>query len=244
MRPLQTQDMLTVWERGAGAHPVDRALALLACALPESRRDELANLSVGRRDRLLFGLRRATFGEILPMRTQCPRCGEQLEFDLPCADLCTEPGREDTGSLEVCAEGYRLRVRLPDSFDLAAIARETSVDAARRTLLERCVLAARSDGRPVAAGDLPEALVSAAATALAEADSCAEVLIDLACPACAHAWQGELDIASFLWAEIDARAQRLLLGVHRLASAYGWTEAEILALIPARRELYLQMVAA
>jgi hypothetical protein len=35
-----------------------------------------------------------------------------------------------------------------------------------------------------------------------------------------------------------------MLDVHTLASAYGWSESEILSLNPARREFYLEMVRA
>jgi hypothetical protein len=47
-----------------------------------------------------------------------------------------------------------------------------------------------------------------------------------------------------LWAEIEVRAKRLLLEVHLLATAYGWSEAEILSLNAQRREFYLEMVRA
>ena len=43
---------------------------------------------------------------------------------------------------------------------------------------------------------------------------------------------------------MDARAQRLLMEVHLLARAYGWREADILGMSPARRNAYLQRVAA
>jgi len=38
--------------------------------------------------------------------------------------------------------------------------------------------------------------------------------------------------------------RRLLVEVHALASAYGWSEQEILSLSDARRRLYLEMVQA
>ena len=42
--------------------------------------------------------------------------------------------------------------------------------------------------------------------------------------------------------EIDAWARTILYQVHLLASVYGWSESEILALSPWRRHLYLQMI--
>jgi hypothetical protein len=41
---------------------------------------------------------------------------------------------------------------------------------------------------------------------------------------------------------VEALARRVLWEVHTLACAYGWTESETLALSPARRARYLQMV--
>jgi hypothetical protein len=59
--------------------------------------------------------------------------------------------------------------------------------------------------------------------------------------ACGHETT-QLDTAALLWDEITARAGALLHEVHRLASAYGWSEAQILALSPARRARYLALV--
>jgi hypothetical protein len=79
---------------------------------------------------------------------------------------------------------------------------------------------------------------------LAEADPLAEIQIALGCPTCANQYTEAIEIASFLWAEIEACAKRLLWEVHALATAYGWTEPDVLALSPARRALYLEMVQA
>jgi len=70
----------------------------------------------------------------------------------------------------------------------------------------------------------------------------AEILVTLSCPVCGSECNQSLDIAAFLWEEIEARAKRLLMEVHALASAYGWTEKEILSLSECRRASYLEMV--
>ena len=51
-----------------------------------------------------------------------------------------------------------------------------------------------------------------------------------------------MDILSFLWAEVDSLAKRLLCDVHILAWAYGWREKDILALSEFRRRYYLDCV--
>ena len=75
-------------------------------------------------------------------------------------------------------------------------------------------------------------------------DPLAETLVNLRCAECGHQWEEELDIAAWLWVEIEARARRLLFDVHTLATAYGWSEHEILSLSEPRRTLYLEMVQA
>jgi hypothetical protein len=72
-------------------------------------------------------------------------------------------------------------------------------------------------------------------------DPQAEMLLDLSCPTCGHAWQAVFEIVTFLWTEIRVRARRLLREVDALARAYGWAEGDILAMSEARRGLYLQM---
>ncbi len=53
---------------------------------------------------------------------------------------------------------------------------------------------------------------------------------------------GVRDIASFLWKALHAWAKLMLGDVHELARAYGWTEADILALpSPTRRQIYLEL---
>ncbi|MFD0428254.1 hypothetical protein ACFQ60_09340 [Streptomyces zhihengii] len=71
----------------------------------------------------------------------------------------------------------------------------------------------------------------------------ADVTLSIACPECGEATPAELDITSYLWTELDTWARDLLLDVHLLASAYGWSEPEILALSPTRRRYYLELCA-
>ena len=61
------------------------------------------------------------------------------------------------------------------------------------------------------------------------------------CPACGHDASITFDVVSYLWNEIDEWAKRVLVEVHVLAAAYGWSERDVLALSPRRRRLYLEM---
>ncbi|MER8088248.1 hypothetical protein ACIO6T_29055 [Streptomyces sp. NPDC087532] len=90
---------------------------------------------------------------------------------------------------------------------------------------------------------LPTSVQRRIADAMEAADPAADVTIGVTCPDCGAATRAELDIASYLWTELDAWAKELLLDVHLLATAYGWSEPEILALSPLRRRYYLELCA-
>jgi len=245
MDALAAADVIAVWEAGRGRHPVDRALTLLAVTTPDATRDELATLPVGRRDAQLLRLRQAAFGDRIEVLSECPGCAAQTEIELGCDELlASEPAADVSGEHTLEADGYVLTYRLPHSFDLAAIASMTDVGAARSRLLERCVrVAGAPEGEAAEVSRLPDAAVTAVSEAMAALDPQAELLLDLVCPECGHAWQSQLDIVTVLWAEMSAQARRLLMEVDQLARAYGWTEDEILRLSAARRATYLELVA-
>src|SRR5215469_15346140 len=115
--------VVEAWERSLNQHAVDRALTLLAVACPETSRDELAALPLGRRDSYLLSLREETFGHTLECYAECPNCAERLEFVVMTDDL-RMPARTDEVDAppELDVEGFRLKVRLPTSVDLAEIA--------------------------------------------------------------------------------------------------------------------------
>lgn len=234
--------LLAAWEAAAAQPPLQRALTLLAAARPERSHDDWLHVPIGERDRQLLALRAALFGPRIDALADCPRCGEQLELDFDAGQI-TVPASAARSEVTVEAHGYRLRCRTPDSADLLAAAALPD-DAARALLLERCVTQALKEGTAVAPSALPAALRTEVERALAGADPQAEIGIALACPACAHEWTIEFDVLAYLWSELDEWAGRLLRDVHELASAYGWSERDILGMSAARRGWYLDMLAA
>jgi hypothetical protein len=168
----------------------------------------------------------------------CPACGARVEFVAPVAGLRIDPG--PGVELELEADGYHLRLRPPTSDDLLALAAAPDAGAAEALLLARCVAAER-DGAVELADQLPESVREAAVAALAEADPAADLRFDVTCPTCDHGWEPPFDPAAYLWAEVERWALRALRDVHDLARAYGWREADVLALSPLRRQLYLEM---
>lgn len=243
MRSLSAREIVQVWEVGQGQHPIDRALALLACGYPEFAAPDLVTLTVGQRDAYLLTLREQTFGPKLNSVATCPHCREQLEFDLKVSDIrVVELDHSVQPEYSLTTEGLNLRFRLPNSQDLAAIVESKDVESAAATLVQRCVLAVDRDGQAGKDHPLPQRAIAALAEYMTECDPQAEIYLALTCPACGHAWSALFDIVDFFWTELSAEAQRLLQEVHLLARFYGWSETEILSMSAVRRQFYLNLI--
>jgi hypothetical protein len=245
MQGLSAAEMVDVWELGLAQPPLQRALTLLAAASPDIPPGTLYNLSIGERDARLLTLREWTFGPQLNSLTTCPGCSERLELTFDVSDIrakiassTAEPG----AALLLCIADHEVSFRLPNSLDLFAIAGSQDLAASTQLLFQRCLLAAKHQGEEKSAAQLPKEIAEAVEERMSQADPQADVQLALSCPQCGHQWQAIFDIVSFFWSEIDAWAFRILREVHTLASAYGWREADILAMGPWRRQCYLDMV--
>lgn len=243
LRPLAAADLLAVWERGYAQRPAHQALTLLAAASADASAEDLARLTIGQRDGLLLALRAATFGARCTSVAACPLCGDRLEVAFDVADICVPPTIEPSPIFTLAMGEYEVQFRLPNSLDILALSSIRDEETGRRVLLDRCIMAARRDGQETAVAELPPEAVAAVVTRMGEADPQGDVQLALTCPACGHPWSVAFDIVTFFWAEIQAWAYRLLGEIHTLAAAYGWREADILALTPWRRQIYVGMIA-
>lgn len=241
MRVPSAVELIGAWERGAAQHPVDRALTLLAVAFPDLTFAELAAMSVGRRDAALLALREALFGPRLDCFSLCPQCDTRLEFKLYARELTARSSAEYAAT-EFDLDDLRVKIRAPNSLDLVAAASEGNVPAAKRLLLERCIVLSQHHGTSFKNDEWSETALEVVADKLARMETQADISLDVTCAACAHQWQLAFDIASFLWSEVSAQVRRCLRDVHTLARAYSWSEADILAMSPARRQFYIESV--
>jgi hypothetical protein len=214
---------------------------VLAAADPDMSLDALAQLSIGQRDARLLELRAWLFGTQLMSVAVCTQCREPLELTFDVADVRTAEMPAISASV-LHTDGYEVHFRVPNSDDLAAIAVTQDVDTMRQLLLARCTWDIRYNGAEQSADQLPAQIVDALTQSMAQADPQADVQVQVTCPACGCDWLATFDIASFLWSEINDWAQRLLRELHVLASAYGWREADILAMSAQRRQLYVEMI--
>jgi hypothetical protein len=162
-------------------------------------------------------------------------CGEPFEFALPLAALLDRP--QDGACIEAPLEGGRhVRLRRPTGEDLRRWRdmQAGSRDQAMQTMLDGLLLAGEAR-----AEDLPQL-----ARALAECDPLVAFSVLCPCPACGADNEVPIDLEAVALARLERHRRALLREVHALASRYGWSEAEILALPPARRAQYRALIEA
>ena len=233
IRPLTGDDELAFDEAmGEGAAAVQAATLLIGrCALVEDRPigpDAARSLALGDREVLLRAIYMANFGADFAARVECGAgCAEGIEFDVDVAGL-TEPAPEAGPTHSLVVAGETVACRVPTGADLERALGLGSGAA-------EALAAACTGGRSVD----PELL----SRELSRLDPNAECALGLACPSCGAPVDAVLDGLELIRTAL-AESGGFMMQVDRLARAYGWTEAEILALPRSRRLRYCALAEA
>nr|WP_310524450.1 hypothetical protein [Polymorphobacter sp.] len=233
LKPITGADELALAEALAdGATPAAAGNLLLArCTSADEA--ATAHLTLGDRETLLRALHVQNFGAHISAQTPCDSCGETIEYDL---DLTHPPESPPEPGPRHHLPGTTIEIRLLTAADL-----ETAATAADPT----GILLTAATGT----AQLPPETI---ATALTHLDPNAETRLTLECPACAaanHRWLDSFDlIRRALGVASGGSAATfnggILAQIHLLASRYGWSETDILALPRRRRLRYCAMATA
>jgi hypothetical protein len=244
MESSRSERVLRAWEAGVTVGPFDRVRALLREFSPHIDDIQLSSMTLGERDRELFRIRSALFGDRLAASVRC-NCGERLEIAFDARVVINGAEREPQRQISVSApEGVQIVARLPRVADLELAACAGDAASAQKVILGRCIESLCRADTPIGLDELPPSAIEALGLQLEQADPDSSVVLDAFCPSCGSSAEHALDIASFLWSELEVEALHLLHDVHRLARAYGWREADILTMSPLRRRAYMEMLPA
>lgn len=188
---------------------------------------DTTTLSVSEHDRLLAAVYARLYGQKAACQAACANCAESFEFELPLDRLIAEQAAEAARWGEPDGEGWwtteeGVRFRAPTASE-ALVADAESL----RTL---CL-----EGRPPDGFDLETALAAAAPTLSLD--------IAVTCPHCATVQNARFDIARHLVRSLQRELPFLLREAHLIASTYGWTYGEIMALTRNDRRAFANLIA-
>jgi hypothetical protein len=236
--------VLALWGDSARATPHQRLAALLgACGHPP---DAIANDTLGERNRRLMLLHDSLIGRPIEARVDCPTCHTANIFAIPVAEMLALPRTGSTKAAAVVRHGPRdLQFRLPTMADIGILARSDGGSGLklRHAVLARCLLhepAMPPNDATIAA--LDDGMIAAVEAAFDAADPLANIMVESACSDCGAAVAASVDIAQFVAADIDSFVAGLLRDIDMIASGYGWSEREIMALPARRRADYVAMI--
>lgn len=194
-------------------------------------------LPVGDVDALVADLRRERLGDRLVAEAACVRCAARIDIDFGLADYLGHHRPRPARSAVPAGEPgwWRLRhaetwFRLPTAGDVLAAGPGPE---GRKALVGACVRGDRSAG-PVRAAE--RAMAALAPTLRSQVEG--------TCPECAAAVGLDVDVRELCLEELVFLAGGVLDEVHLLASAYRWTELDILGLTSRRRICYAERVRA
>ncbi|CAG7654541.1 hypothetical protein [Actinacidiphila bryophytorum] len=194
-------------------------------------------LPVGDVDALVADLRRERLGDRLVAEAACLRCAARIDIDFGLADYAGHHRPRTTRAAVPAEESgwWRLRsartcFRLPTAGDVLAAG--TGGDG-RRALVEACVRGDRSAG-PLRAAE--RAMAALAPTLRSEVQG--------TCPECGATVGLDVDVRELCLEELVFLAGGVLDEVHLLASAYHWSERDILGMTSRRRASYAERVRA
>ena len=231
MRPLQGEILLKAWERCTQQPVPVRALTLLEASQPEWKTEDLAELPLAERNRLLLQLRAITFGHKVEGFAVCEHCSAELEFVMDAREIAArlspaEPQTWIERDRELC-------MRPANTNDVLACMAAKNESDAHRILLSRTT-GWNDHSNEDALEDLMRRFDAINASS--------EIQLALRCAGCSETCKFDLDIAQFLDRKTDIAARRLFADIHRLATAYGWSEHSIAEMSSRRRANYLAML--
>jgi hypothetical protein len=245
MRPLSAAELLQVYDETTGMSLIEKALRLLGKACEMEDWKQLGNLSIGNRDAKLLQLREWMFGDKLKNMATCPACSEMIEWEASTEDLHLQPVKQDefVETFSLLQDGFNIHFRLPDSYDVLKFSAEENQAFHINQLLTECIIdITGADNEKYAPDVLPALSWQALEESMSKQDPQADINMQIICPHCQHNWNSVFDIMNFLWAEINNWAKHIMQEVALLARAFSWSEKDILAMSPQRRQSYIKMI--
>ena len=193
-------------------------------------------MSVGDRQFLMTRLAGVLGLDQVWLTASCGHCAESFDFPLNYAQLPVKPAGSGFPDAQIHTDKGMLTLRVPNGMDQRAVLGIADTQLARQTLALRCVTG--WDGGDLSTLELNADQVTAIEAALESVAPEVATEVMAPCPACGANNRVSID-PYFCLSRVS---QDLFSDVHRLASHYHWSEAEILAMPRWRRHRYLALI--
>ena len=195
------------------------------------------NLCVGDRQFLMGQLATQIDEQPVWLTAECGQCRELFDVSMRFGKLPVKPAGDHYPETSVDTIHGRLQVRVPSGADQEAIAEIDDETEALIILLQRIV----STADPSGVFDVTRLSEAEIADIEARVEAMAPEIathLNTRCPSCET--ENQLPIHSYTL--LQRPVGDLYAEIHRLATAYHWSEKDILGLPRARRKFYLQMI--
>lgn len=209
---------------------------LVACACPDRDADFYWDLPISARTAGLLGLIALDGADAVDVGFHCQECSAPLEISLDVEELLDRE-RSALDRLTLVGEnGAVTELRRPTGRDQAVWAAAAFADdrAWRQAAASRIC-----DGTAV----LDDERLGRIEQALDEADPLLRADVETTCPDCGAISRHDVDLVACALERLRRAQQAAIETVHQMASRYHWSEADILAMPPWRRERYLSLLA-
>lgn len=196
-------------------------------------------LSIGNRIECLLMLAAGAPDAALSFSFKCVNCDEQLEFDLTVSEVSDFQRQADlVDTVTVDVKGRRIEIRKPRGSDQENWALRDFADEAAAT--------ADMIGTLTVTPDLPSNIGTKEIRLIEDALDAADPLVNFSCNVtcgeCGEPNEYAVDLLETALEMLSHAQRRLIFTVHRLASHYHWSEAEIFAVPDRRRQQYLNLI--
>lgn len=172
----------------------------------------------------------------------CRACNAHFDFPLRFSLLPVKPAGSSYPFCQTILGAGTFKWRVPNGADQKALALLPANVNTVRVLLQHCLVEGKTAAGAVAPdrviADLTDLEIAQVEAALEGQAPEVATLVQATCPECFRV--NTIEIDPFLY--LNASFQEISTEVHRIASVYHWSEAEILSLPSQRRQRYLDLI--
>jgi hypothetical protein len=211
--------------------------------------EQVWHLTISRRIEYLLHLAAVSREFTGRVSLRCPQaeCRQSLEINLPITEIiAVQHGAEKQDQLEWRQEPNILQFRRPTGHDQRAWQKRSFADVAqaRAAIVQSLLVGAAETGPAVQnlIGLPPMKFADAIENSLEEFDPLVAFVVRVCCPQCSVETDFPVDLEAIALTELKKTQIESFQNIHCLASAYHWSEAEILCLSPHKRRRYLKLI--